>query len=402
MISLQTLLASKWLEKLPLIGIILVGLIVLSIFISGMRKGLIGAGKGGIIWAITGVAFVLLYKFVPNPIKKGQYKGTIWGGILIVAIVVAVLLVCVLFDALFAPKSSKPQRARASRGYDEDEEYEYDLDEVITGRYSYSTAKKTKYEIERETSPGILARFLGGVTSIVNFAIILAIVAAVGLLIVDMVTVSKTIEQIIKGQPGKLLSKYIMPYLFDFLAVCIILILGRRGFFVGTIGFTRILFLKLGILTAVIVGFAAPFFKAINSIELIDVLIDRCGNLYKDVKFLSNYNGLLGQLTVGALFAIIGTIVMVIINIILKQLMEMIEDTTVLRIIDGVLATFIYLALGIALCGILWGSLYLLDYYKIFRVQEVLKENTFSYECFNTAGKGLKWFAEKYLSKVIG
>ncbi len=396
MSALQMLLASKWMEKLPLIGIILVALIVLGIFISGMRKGLIGAGKGGIIWAITGVGFVVLYKFIPNPLKAlGTHSKTIWGMALIVAIVVFVLLACVAFRALFAPKRPRVA-ARGSKEVVEGEE-EYELDDVIAGRYRNSPSQKTKYEIERETSPGILARFLGGVTALINVAIILAIVAAVALLVVDMVTVGKTIEQIISGQLGKLLAKYIIPYIFDFLAVCIILIVARRGFSVGTIGFTRILFLKVGILAAVVVGLAAPFIKAINGIKVVSVLIDRFALLFKNVKVIPN--GLLAQLTTGVLFAIIGTIVMVIINLILKKLMELIEDTTVLRIIDGVLATFIYLALGIALCGLLWSSLYLLDVCGIFQVREILKANTFSFECFNTAEKFLKGFAEKYLLK---
>ncbi len=394
MSSLQMLLASKWMEKLPIIGVILVALIVLCIFISGMRKGLIGAGKGGVIWAITGVGFALLYKFIPNPLKKlGTHGKTIWGMALIVVIVVFVLLACVAFRALFAPKRQRVTRVKET---DEGEE-EYELDDVIAGRYGNRAPQKTKYEIERETSPGILARFLGGVTALINVAIILAIVAAVALLVVDVVTVNKTIEQIISGQPGKLLAKYIMPYVFDFLAVCIILIVARRGFSVGTIGFTRILFLKVGILAAVVVGLVAPFIKPLNDVKLVSELIDRAALLFKKVEVIPG--SVLGKITVGVLFAIIGTIVMVIINLILKKLMELIENTTVLRVIDGALATLIYLALGIVLCGLLWSSLYLLDVCGIFQVQEILKENTFSFECFRTAEKFLKSFAEKYLLK---
>ncbi len=388
------LLASKWMEKLPLICVILVALILLSIFISGMRKGLIGAGKGGIVWAIAGLGFVLAFKFTPNPLQLGDHGNAVWGMALIVAIVVLVLLLCIFFRSLFAPKRKKAARAN---DVELDDEREYELDDVIAGRYNDSAPQKTKYEIKRETSPGILARFLGGLTAIVNVAIILAIVAAAALLVVDVVTVDKTIAQIIGGQLGDLLAEYVIPHVFDFLAVCIILIVARRGFSVGTIGFTRILFLKVGILTVVIAGMAAPFLKAVNDLALISTLIDRFGLLFKNVEIIPN--GLLAQIATGVLLAVVGAIVMVIINWILKKLMELIENTTVLRVIDGVLATVIYLAFGVALCCLLWSGLYLLDACGIFQVREILAEKTFSFECFKTAESFLKDFAEKYLLK---
>ncbi len=393
--ALQMLLASNLMKKLPLYGFLAVGVILLIVFIVGMCKGFFRVSKGGIVWAITGVGFIALYKFMPNLLESTLSKTAlkahtqvVWGAALLVSLVVVMLLSRAILGMIFKPKA----KAKAETKTESSEGYEYQLDDVVEEHYA---EKPTKYEIKRRTAPGILSRLGGGVTALLNLAVVLAMVAAIGLFVINAFKIKGGVEGLIGGDLAEVLNTYLLPYVLDFLIVCIVLFVGKRGFYTGTIGLTRILLMKVGILAAIGFGLAAPFIGAVNRISIIATLIERCAGLYAKVSFVSP--ALLGKVTLGVLFAIVGVLAVVLLNLLLKVLIEWVESTTVLRIIDGIFATLIYLVLALGICAVLWGGLYVLDACELFRVQSLLKEGTFSFECFATAEKFLGKFVEQYL-----
>ncbi len=402
MISLQMLLAG-FKDKWPLYAGIAGGVVLLIIFIVGMTKGVMRVRKGGFCLAVAGVGFIALYKFVPNPLAKVLTKGfagkncqLIWAVILLLAVVLVTLIIRGALAALFAPEDEKSAVATTTKSIDG---VEFEMEEAVEENYS---RRKTRYDVARETSPGILARLLGGLLSVLNFVIVIAIIAGVALFVVDVLNVKGGVDGFIGGSVAKLLNKYILPYVLDFITVAIIFGIGCHGFYAGTVGFTRTLLVKIGTILVIIFGLAAPFIDKVNDIKIIDGMITRCANLYAKAPKVAKINGLLGQITTGVLLAIIGSLIMLVINILLKLLIGVIEDTVILRILDGALATIIYLALALALCAILWSALYLLDGAGIFKVQGILTEKSFSMECFETAGKYLSKVVDKYLLKFAG
>ncbi len=406
MISLQTLLLAGWRDKLPTILIIAGAVIFACVFIAGMVKGFSRVGKGGFVWGIASVGFILLYKFIDNPFASKWTSGfwgdnceIIWATMLLLAVVLVVLIGRASLSAIFNPDG------RSRRDYDEmgwrkgaavanTEGFEYELDDEVD---VYYTRRKSRYEIARETTPGIVSRLFGGIFAVLNLAVILGAIAVVGLLIVNIFDIFGGVNALLGESFGGFLDSYVFPYAFDALTVGIIFGIACHGFYAGTIGFTRSLLMKVGLILVVVFGLAAPFIDKINDFSIIAGLIERCTSLFDSIEKIPP--SLLGQITAGAVIALIGAIVVLVLSFLLGKLMDAIDNTIVLRAIDGALATLIYLALGVALCGILWGGLYCLDVTGILGVKEILPEGSFSLECFERAAWYLGDFADKYLLK---
>ncbi len=399
--ELMNLLAVDIVKQLPLYLAIVVGIVLLGVFIAGMRKGFIKCKKDGIVWLLVGVGYVAAYRFIPNILdtaldgtKVAKFNGVIWGGALLLAIVLVVLVGRAILRLIFTPKKVK---ASASNLKTSSEGFEYELDDVADNYYA---RKKTDYEITRETSPGILARVAGGFTSVLNVAFILLIIAGVALFVADAFYVKGDWAKYAGDATGEILNKYVVPGVVDFLIVCLVFFIGGRGFYAGTIGVTRTLLVKVGIVLVIVAGLVAPFVAKVNSIETIQILIDRCSKLYTKIDFLPSE--VLGKLTVGLLFAIAGVAVILVLNVLLKMLINTIEQTVILRVVDGAFATLIYLALALGLVAVIWSGLYLLDACQIVNIQSLLAEKTFGYECFRTAEELLQGFVDKYLMKFAG
>ncbi len=384
MFSLQTLLAMGWKEYLPYVGIGVAVAILLGILIKGAAKGVFRVGKFGIVWAIAGGGFIGLYYFwtkkgLDNPIQNAFKKGflfdnatLVWALTLAVGIVLAVMLVRAILGVIFKTEREPKETVAASS-----EGFEYELDDMVEGYYG---RPKTKYEKNRERSPGIISRILGAVLALVNFVIGLAIFAGVVLFLIDALKIAGGLSGIL-GSSGDMLKESIMPYFLDFLTVGIIFGIGCHGFYTGTIGFTRILLVKFGTIAVVVLSLIAPFVKPFSDIALVAGLSERCAPVLANVKFIPTAIG--GKLLAGIVMAVVGVLLMLVLNVVLKKLIEVIDGTCVLRIVDGIFATVIYLALAVLLCLALWSGLYALDDFGIFRVRELLLENTLSYECFN-------------------
>ncbi len=399
--TLQMLLAVSTAKQVALLGFIVVALAFAAVFIAGAYKGFMQVNKAAIVWSIAGVAFIVLYKYLPNAfankLAKTALKGysqLLWGILLLTAVVVAVLLVWVVLGWIFS--TVEKEKKEVSVVSANSEGFEYQLDEVVDGYYM---RKKTDYEIKRETSPGIISRIFGGFTAAANLAAVLGIVALFGLFVIETLQIKGGIESLVGAQLTKSMKRYILPYVVDFLMVIFIVFLASRGFRTGTIGLTRVLFLKFGIVFALFIGFAAPFFGVVSRIGLISKLINRSAHVYNKIPILPA--ALMGKLTAGAVFATAGIALVLVINVLLKTLIESLEETTILRVADGVCATLIYILIGIAICGIVWSGLYLLDASKIFGVESRLKENTLAMEFLKGAENTVGKFVKKYLLKFI-
>ncbi len=410
MISLQALLLAGWREKLPTILMIVGAIIVACVFIVGMVKGFSRISKGAIVWGIVSVGFILLYKFIKNPLANVMPEGflkdnsqVVWAVLLVLAVVLVVMIARAALGAIFAPADreifedeDEPviKRRKRTRAHAQTEGYEYELDDETE---AYYTRSRTRYERARQSSPGILARLLGGICAVINFAIVLAVIATIGLLILEMFNLFGGVSGLAGQGFADFMSNYVFPYVFDAITVGIVFGIACHGFYAGTVGFTRTLLMKIGMILVVIAGLAAPFIDRVNDWSLIDGLIRSCASLFDSIEKISP--ALLGQITAGVLLALGGAIIVFLVSFLLGKLMDVIDSTIVLRVIDGVLATVIYLALGLVLCFVLWGGLYCLDATGIVAVKGWIAEGSFSLECFETAGKYLGDFVDKYLMK---
>lgn len=110
-----------------------------------------------------------------------------------------------------------------------------------------------------------------------------------------------------------------------------------------------------------------------------------------------------GRLLAGCALATIGIVLILLLNFLLAKLMAALEDTVVIRFIDGAFAVIIYLILGVLLCLVLWCVLYCLDSTGIFKIYQTFigEKSTLSQECYHFTEGLLKDFVDTYLKSLV-
>ncbi len=396
MTSLQMVLASGLIKSIPTIVLIACAVIVVIAFLMGLGKGAYRVGKGGLYWLIAGVGFVFAYKFLAdkNPLKiaaLGNASAALWAFVLILGCVLAALIIRGLIAVIFKP------RAKWLRASDDDDDFDYEMDDIDETPIRRSRGSVVKMP----GKPGILSRLLGGLICAVNAALILAIIVVAALLFIYGTKFRYTnVGELLKIRMVELVVKYATSYVFDILTVGIIFGIAYKGFRTGALHVTRMVVLKLGLLVVIVGGFAIPFIKQTADLYIFRRLIERCTYLFAKMK--PTPEEIFSKLTAGALIAIAGVVLVVLVNMLLKKVTENVDDTPVIRVIDGSIATIVYLILGVVVCAIFWAGLYLLDYCGVFRISDIFGEKAvFAKDCFAAAEKFLKTFADKYLMKYV-
>ncbi len=395
MTSLQMFLAVP-VKSLPTIVLIACGVILAIAFLMGLSRGAYRAGKGGLYWLIASVAFIFAYKFLgdKNPLKlTGSLSAAspaIWAFVLLVACVLIALIIRGLLAVAFKPSANWLREGEWEDMEDDMDDYDY-----FPVRGSQRGAMKVPGK------PGFFSRIVGGLIYMVNAAMVLAIIIGMAVLFIYGTKYRYTkLGEVLKIGIVDFALKYATAYLFDVITVGIIFGIVYRGFRMGALNVTRKVILKLGLLVVIVGGFAIPFIKTTANIYLVRQLINRCAYLFAKMKPVPEM--LFAKLTAGAIMAIIGSVIIALINALLRNLTDSIDETPVIRLIDAAIAAVVYLIIGVVVCAAFWGVLYLLDYSGVFRVSDVFVEKTlFARDCFAAAEKFLKGFADKYLLKFV-
>ncbi len=391
MTSLRTLLAMN-MEQLLTIGIAVMVAALIFAFLLGFSRGFKRVGKGCLYWLIAGGAFIFLYQMtaeknflggtVPSP-----FEGFVWGILLIIACIVATLVLFGSISALFRPSD------KVELCVDWDEVCEYDPDGM--DRPVFKPMTFGKYH---KRKVGMFSRLCGGVICMINTAIILATVAMLFLLVADTTSLNEKFAAVLDNSAVQTVLSYAYKYFIDFATVGIIFYMGTKGFKTGFIGATRILFKKLGIIVALVLGFALPFIAHKQDMTFIIGITEKLASIGVLSK-LGKFAQIAGNLIAGVLFVSVGCLLVALIDIMLKRLNYNIRGTTVIRFFDGSLAMLIYLALGVFIVLAVWAAIYVFDYLGIFDVREVFREDTFTKECCRVIANFLEEFMDRYLSK---
>ncbi len=391
MTSLRTLLAMD-MAQLPKIGIAVMVAALIFAFLLGFSRGFKKVGKGCLYWLIASGAFIFLYQATAEKnflggILSSPFEGFVWGLLLIIACIVATLVLFGALAALFRPSD------KVELCVDWDEVCEYDPDDM--DRPVFRPMTFGKYH---KRKVGMLSRLSGGLVCMVNTAIILLTVAMLFLLVVDTTSLNEKFAAMLENSAVQTIMPYAYKYFVDFATVGIIFYMGIKGFKTGFIGATRILFRKLGIIVALVLGFALPFIAHKQDMTFIIGITEKIASIGVLGK-LGKFAQIAGNLITGVLFVIVGCLLVSLIDLMLKRLNYNIRGTTVIRFFDGSLAMFIYLVLGTFIVLAIWSAIYMFNYLGIFDVREVLREQTFTKECCRVVANFLKDFMDTYLSK---
>ena len=401
MSSLYGILAmTDVIHKLPTYMLIAFAGILLIAFIIGFVKGFRKVAWGGFYWLLAGIGFIVAYQFLgkKNPLTSvltGKFANTAsfaWAFVLALGCILVSLLLYGIFGAIFRPRevvAKERDEEMDEYGFAYEEEWENDK---ITDNQEIIIVKGGG-------KPKFFGRLAGGFMCAVNAAALLAVVTAVFLLVIRETAFYRGYMGAMFDIPlVKIAMLYIKAYALDFFTIGIIMLIAYKGYKTGFVGSARAILATFGVIAVVVAAFALPFTK-LNSFHFIKNLIIRCDGLYTRVK--PEFRGVFAKLTAGALMAIAGAIVVLIINFILKKATDGIGESNGVRVIDGILAAILYLIIGAAVVAVFWAILYLLDYCGIFYTSDAFSENSFlSKEFFKVAETYLKNFADKYLLQL--
>ncbi len=398
MTSLRCIMANTA-GKIPTIGYIAVGIILVLAFIIGMVKGVRKVGWGGFYWALAGVGYIFAYKYLGDKnllggIFNGKYAdlaAPVWAIVLAVACILVALIFYGVFGAILRPREVWIEKYRID-GYG----FEYEMDDM-DDRLADGSYRNHELIMKGDDTPTVFGRIAGGFMSLVNAATVLATLLAVFILVVNATSLGKgSLGAILEIRVVDRALEYIKAYALDFITVGIILAIAYKGYKNGFVGSARAFMMTVGLLAVIGFCFAVPFLRGIASKGFIAKLIERCIALFGKMK--PAIGTILGKLTAGALMAIVAVAILLVINFLLKKLTESIEDAVVARVVDGVIASLVYLVVGAAVVALFWAALYLLDYCGVFYTSQAFNgKASLASECFEGAECLLKNFADKYL-----
>lgn len=404
MSSLYGILALKTavVHQLPTYILIAFGVILLIAFIIGMFKGVRKVAWGGFYWLLASIGFLFAYKFLGSKnllakILKGKLASVAdfaW----MLALAIGCILVCLIIYGILG-MILRPREVLAKEMDEEDEIDDYG--------FIYEVEKADRKRIDREEiivvkgggTPSVFGRIAGGFMCAVNVAAVLAVITALFVLIIaETAFINGALGAIFDVPLSRLVLKYAKAYTLDFLTIGIVMAITYRGYRRGFVGSARGLLATVGVIAVIVLAFVIPF-TVLSYEPFVNKFIHRCGDLFTRVK--EQYRGIFARATAGAIMAVVGTILVLLINFLLKLATEKIEESSVVRVIDGVLAAILYLIIGVAVVAVFWGALYLLDYCGLFYTSDAFNEYSFlSEEFFEVAEKYLKSFADKYFFKL--
>ena len=387
--------------KLPEYFIIAFSVILAIAFIVGLVKGVRKVAWGGFYWLVSGVGFIFanMYMKKMNPYTKlltgklATISDCLWVLTLALGCILVSLIIYGFFSAVLRPKEmyTKGKKSVSS------DEYDFELEDDEED--DTESAEETTIVIKGGGKPKFFGRLGGAFMCLINTAAVLAAFTALFLFIVDFTPLkNKEIGQMFTVSIAATALKYAKIYALDFFIIGIIFWFGYKGFQKGFLKIIHGITSTFGILAVVVICFIIPFNK-IGNAGIFGELKDNVAPLF--AKFKDPFEGIFLNLTTGALLAVVSSIALVILNFILKGLIKAIKSIAFFRTIDGFLSLIVYLALGAAIVVLILGALYLLDYCKIFNINDGLfNESILAKNFFDGAGDFLKDFAEKYLLKA--
>lgn len=374
------------------IAIAALAVVALVAIIVGAVKGFTRLNWGALVWGGACALFCLLeLKFHDkNPIlKMGAISGLNEGvrdfaaacSYALVSIFAALVLYGLL-TLIFRPRKQKA----GIRKIDEDEEEE-DIDE--------------DEEYERTENGGrsicLFNRICGAIVSLANAALVLVGIACLALVIVNVTPLrTGALQSVYESSFMEKGWSYIQKYTLDFVFIAIIAAIGYGGFRSGFIGGFRSVFLVVGYIAAIVVGFWLPFSKIAAEKEWLSFVGQLSGFLEKFiVKALpGSVAAVLGKIGCGLVLCVGLCVIVALLGLILRLIERGVRHTGVLRFVDGVLSTVVMLVLGVLVCALIVAILYILEYFGIF-------ESSKLFDSASPLTKGLYSVFDEYLAPLF-
>lgn len=394
--SLNSILAAKdVIVKLPLYGTIAIAVVALIAFIVGFVKGFRRVSWGGFFWLTAMVATVLVLVKAPF---SGAYTGNqakvmsfIYALAVIAASVLGSLLIYGILGGLLRPKMKWSKKKKIEV---DDYGFEYEIDDECDDPEDIRRHGKTLVK-KGYGKPNVLSRIFGGLFAAINVSLVVALIYAIGLLLVDATGLRNGVfGKIFAVEAASTALAWTRAYALDFISIGIIFLFTYRGWKTGFLSAIRSFFVTVGAVALVGFSFVIPFYPALAQMYFFNALINRCTAMYVTMGELS---AVVGKITAGFFIALFAILCVVLINVLLKLICRKLE-TGFARVVDGSLGCVVGLFIGVLITVAIWAVLYVLNYFGIFYVSEIFESNAVvSKSFFEAVEVYVKPFVDKYL-----
>lgn len=381
--------------KLPLYGVIAISVVALIAFIIGFVKGFRRVGWGGFFLLTATAVTVILLKKVPF---SGAYTGEqaktmqfVWMLAMMGASVVGSLLVYGILGGILRPKMKWSKKKKIEV---DDYGFEYEIDDDCDDPEDIRSHGKTLVK-KGFGKPNVLTRILGGLFSAINASLVVAIIYAIGLLLVDATGLRNgAFGKIFTVKAASTALAWTRAYALDFLSVAIVFLFTYRGWKKGFLNAIRSFFVTIGAVALVAFSFVIPFHGTLSGMYFFNALIGRTTAMCASFGELS---GVIGKVVAGVFIALFSVLCVVLINVLLAIICRKLE-AGLARVIDGALGCVIGLVIGVLITVAIWAVLYVLNYFGIFYVSEIFESNAVvSKAFFDAVEVYVKPFVQKYL-----
>ena len=398
MISLHSVLgveiAGLLAKAYALVAILAIGIACVTGFVKGFRK----VSWSGLVWACAGVAFVVIGKrFGGGTLMT---LGIAAGCVLASMAGFGVLGLLVRPRAKWVKDEVNGDTSLAEYGLEFEPEYlDYDGENDVNP-YGKIIEKRGFGK------PNIIGRLLGAVACAINVGLIVWIVASVGLLAIDATSLKTlVIGQVLESAVAQKVLETAKSYAVDMLSLGIILGVAKKGYEEGLLNSIRNFLMSVGMFAVAVVGFYLPFspYAGVDAglTHFLFKLVERCTATVVGIGglFGGSVGVALGKLFAGAVLTGVGAVFVFLLNYLLVKCCNFVSSARPTRMVDGCLATVLYLAIGAGVCVAIWAVLATLNYFGVLNIGEILGETTpLSSKLFNFAGG----YVEKLLAPILG
>lgn len=157
----------------------------------------------------------------------------------------------------------------------------------------------------------------------------------------------------------------------------------------GLMNSLRGIIISLGTVAIMVLCFYLPFSSYAKQdtrlYHFLYTFTNRCTSAVSSLPFAD----ILGKLLAGVCLAILGKLLMVLLDLLLKKCCKMVSTSAPTRMVDQILSCALYMVIGIAICLAIWFVLALMENFGLFNISEVLHENAHLSRGFFGIGRGL-------------
>ena len=406
MIPLYAILAEQNpFTSLPLVMLIVSVAILVMAFLFGYIKGFRRIGWGGLAWLLTCVVFVIadgiLRQTLISPFTNMGFSTDMAAFLAaLVVAVVCIVIVLALHGIMTLCLRPKVKWMDALEDDDNDlaefgleYEDEYDAYDVYEG---FERRGKTMYRSGYE-NPSLVNRIFGGLASAAKALMILFIALSFAVFFVGATKVSTgPLGIILKAENVQTVWNFATRYALEFLSIGLVIVFGVKGYTKGLLSSLRSLIVIGGAIAAAVFSFLLPFTQLSLAEEgifyFLGRLVTRCVNLFGGAENMMAF--VVGRILAGVCLLVFFTVILILINIILKKCCRMVQGTKPVRVLDGSLACLIFLAIGVVLVIAIWCILYTVDYCGIFHTTEIFTKDA-------ALANGLYKFGESMMKPYI-